>query len=85
MSDHLQRSDYREVREYLEEKDTVEDIIISRRRIDHKTLTDLYLGFTCSAAGIRLWDLHDEFDLDVVYSWHDPTIDRLRMGVRLRQ
>lgn len=85
MSDTRKPSDYTELREYLKEEGSVRDMQLTRRRVDHKTLTDLYLGITASPAGINLWELHDKFDVDVVYSWHDPTRDRLDMGLRLRK
>lgn len=77
----LQHSDYREFRNYLEEKNTVNIIGISLE----PEMEDLYLEITCSLGGLNLWKLHEEFDVDIVFSWHDPTVDRLRMGFRLQE
>lgn len=83
MAEYLKPSDYRELREYIEQKDTVSDLSVERRMPRLAERTDLYLRFTCGPAGIDMWELHDEFDVDVVFCWHDPTEDRLRMGLRL--
>lgn len=78
------RSDYNELIGWLKAQDSVEDIELTRRMLSHDEYGDLYVATIQHPAGIRLWDLHDEFDVDVVYSWHDPVFDVLRQGYRIQ-
>lgn len=77
-------SDYRELKEYLREKEQVTDIELDRRLTSDLEHTDLYVHCLTSKAGIDYWELHENFDVDVVSSWVDPTEDKISLSLRLR-
>lgn len=80
----LQPSDYSELKEFLEGRSAIDEIALNRRGAFLGGDGDLYIWFTVQLAGFDMWELHDEFDVDVVFCWHTPVSDRLRMGLRLR-
>lgn len=85
-SKYADPTEYSELIEYLQNRQAgvaVEGV--TRRRVSGNAEGgDPYVGITCTPAGMDLWELHEEFNVDVVYSWFNPNTNRLRMGLRLR-
>jgi len=68
----------RELAEYLEELDGVEEVEFNKATED----SERYVSAVVQLAGIDLWEIHDKFDVDVVSSWHGPTRDKINMCFR---
>lgn len=77
-------SDYKELKKHLKENEDVSDMEIKRRMKGINDYTDLYLRIYANKSGIDLWTLHEEFNVDVVFCWHDPTKDKLDIGLRVQ-
>lgn len=69
----------REFKEELENKEAVKNVDFSK----HRERGDVYISADIRKHGINLWELHDEYDFDIVSAWEDPTKQMLDICFRV--